>query len=181
MSKRTGITLTSMLAGCVLGFVLCQYIDPSHMPSQEIIGRVEYIALEDYNMRFKSRIDTGAGVSSINAHIIKITTAVKAGEAETITFEITDSFNRTKTITSDIVEWARIKKKGSHGYIKRPVVKMNILLGGEPIEARVNLADRSAFLYPFLVGRNVIKAGGFLVDPEKSFLKHSRKNQKRYM
>lgn len=181
MSKRTGIYLTSMFASCVLGFALCNYIDASQAPSQEIIGRIEYIALEDYNMRFKSRIDTGAGVSSINAKIISITPAAKAGEPEKITYEITDSFNRSKTITNDIVEWARIKKKGSHGYIKRPVVKMNILLGGEPIEARVNLADRSTFLYPFLVGRNVIKAGGFLVDPEKSFLKHSRKNQKRYM
>lgn len=180
MHKKLRWLVIALSCGA-LGYMLHSLMHEVAGDSREVLGRVEYIELEDYGMHFKSRIDTGAGVSSINAKILTITPAKAENKKDQITFELTDSFGRTKTITTEIVQWARIKKKGANGYIKRPVVHMDILLGGVLIEARVNLADRSGFLYPFLVGRNVIKTGGFLVDPEQVFLKHARHGKKRYM
>jgi hypothetical protein len=49
---------------------------------------------------------------------------------------------------------------------------MDICLGGKQIEGRVNLTDRSTFLYPVLLGRNILKAGDFLIDPERNFMEH---------
>jgi hypothetical protein len=34
----------------------------------------------------------------------------------------------------------------------------------------VNLNDRSNYLYPMLVGRNLLNTGKFLVDPSKKYL-----------
>jgi hypothetical protein len=70
-----------------------------------------------------------------------------------------------------IVNWANIKSKSAQGgYAKRPVVMMDFCLGGRRIEGRVNLADRGTFIYPVLMGRNILKAGDFLIDPERKFM-----------
>ena len=37
-----------------------------------MIGWIEYVALEDANIVVKARIDTGAGLASINAEIVEV-------------------------------------------------------------------------------------------------------------
>jgi hypothetical protein len=137
---------------------------------QPIIGRVEKVYVEDGDITLVGRIDTGAGVASINAEIIKTEKGTSQNSPEKITFQIQDSEKRTKTLTRKVVEWQSIKRKGNIGYIKRPVIEMDFCIAGKRIEARVNLAKRDRFLYPLLVGRNVLKAGDFLIDPAKKFL-----------
>ena len=43
-------------------------------------------------------------------------------------------------------------------------------LAGRRFDARVNLAGRSALRYPLLIGRDVLVAGRFLVDPAEEFM-----------
>ena len=136
--------------------------------TRPVIGWIEYVALEDANIVVKARIDTGAGLASINAEIVEVKKS-KDGATEKVVFRIVDKDGNKKTMQRTIVEWINIKKKGGDGYTKRPVIKLDFCLGGKQVEARANLADRSDFLYPVLIGRNVLKAGDFIIDPQKTF------------
>lgn len=136
--------------------------------TRPVIGWVENVGLEDADIVLKARIDTGAGLASINAKVLEIKRG-KEGKSERVVFSVEDKSGKKKTLERNVVKWINIKKKGEAGFIKRPVVKLDVCLGGKKVEARVNLADRGGFLYPMLIGRNVLKAGDYMIDPEKTF------------
>jgi len=138
-----------------------------------VLGRVENVVLEDSALKLRARIDTGAGVSSVHAEILDVVKVDATGvPRDRIVFRIRDTSGRVVKLERDVVEWMRVKRKGVSGFTNRPVVLMDFCLGGKQIEARVNLANRSRFIYPLLIGRNVLKAGGFLIDPGKKFMEH---------
>jgi hypothetical protein len=132
-----------------------------------IIGRVEWVVLQDVHLRMKARIDTGAGVSSLHAKILEIK---QTPEGERVRFQVQDAKGATKTMERPIVDWLNIKVMGSDERSRRPVVRLDICLGGKKLEGRVNLNDRSSYLYPMLIGRNLLKTGKFLVDPGAIYL-----------
>lgn len=143
------------------------------LPADEeslIIGRVEYVVMQDVGIKLKARIDTGAGVSSIDAKVLQIKPAT-GGSGERVVFEIRDGAGKAKAIERKIVEWAEIKGKGTAKTSRRPVVILDFCLGGKRLEGRINLADRSGFIYPVLIGRNILKTGDFLIDPSKTFMR----------
>jgi hypothetical protein len=136
-----------------------------------VIGRVENVLMQDVGMSLKARIDSGAGVSSIHASVVRIEKA-EDGRGERVVFKLTDDRGATKTVRRAIVEWAQIKGKGTDSYSRRPVVILDICLGGKKLEGRFNLANRGSFLYPVLVGRNILNTGDFLIDPKRKFMEH---------
>jgi len=137
--------------------------------ARPIIGRVENVIIPDIDAKLKARIDTGAGVSSVHASIIEIIQPSVPGHSQKIIFEISDEKGSNRRFEKKIVDWIDIKRKGSKGYVRRPVVLMNLCIGGQVLKGRVNLADRGNFLYPVLVGRNFLKMGNFLIDPHQKF------------
>ncbi len=124
--------------------------------------------MQDVGMKLKARIDTGAGISSIDAKIVEIKRATD-GSGERVVFQIKDDDGEIKTVERKIVGWAEIKS--TKQAVRRPVVRLDFCLGGKRLEGRINLADRSMFLYPVLIGRNILKTGDFLIDPRKKFMK----------
>src|SRR3972149_1259102 len=115
-----------------------------------VIGRVENVVLQDVHVKLKARIDTGAGGSSIDAQAIEATQNAQSG---------------TNPPRRKVVGWSNIKVMGTDRMNRRPIVKLDVCLGGKKLEGRVNLTDRGAFLYPVLIGRNLLITGKFLVDP----------------
>lgn len=154
----------------IVGVIYSQLSTGWKNSAQIVIGSVEEVGLEDAHMVAKARIDTGAGVASISAEIVEIRKATTPGKADRVVFRVPDSNNKAATMERDIVAWQNIKKKGAEGYTKRPVVRMDFCIGGKKIDARVNLSDRTDFIYPVLIGRNVLKTGDFMIDPSKKFL-----------
>lgn len=138
-------------------------------PDRPVIGWVEYVALEDANIIIKARVDTGAGLASVDAEILEIKQDKKSDQ-EKVVFRVEDKDGNKKTLERTIVKWINIKKKGESGTIRRPVIKLDFCLGGKQVEARANLSDRAGFLYPVLIGRNVLKAGDYMIDPERTFM-----------
>lgn len=132
-----------------------------------VIGRIEFVVVRDVNLRLKARIDTGAGVSSIHAKILEIK---KTPDGERVKFQITDAQGVAKTLERDVVGWSQIKVMGTDQKNRRPIVELRICLGGKKLKGRVNLNDRSAYLYPVLIGRNLLNTGKFLVDPSEKYL-----------
>jgi hypothetical protein len=135
-----------------------------------VIGWVERVVMQDVDMQVKARIDTGASVSSLDANILELE-AGSDGSGEKVRFRIKNGEEESAVIERTIVEWSEIKGKGTSSTIRRPVVTLDICLGGKRLEGRINLADRSRFLYPVLIGRNLIRTGGFLVDSDKTYMR----------
>lgn len=132
-------------------------------PQKQVIGWAEYVKVKDTDMVMNARIDTGALLSSVHSRVIKITPGKAPGEPERITFEIFNE-GKNKTLERDLVRWVQIKRKGVSGFIKRPVVHLQLCIAGKPVDGEVNLANRSRFIYPLLIGRNILKKAHFVVD-----------------
>ena len=136
-----------------------------------IIGWVENIHLDAIENTIKAKLDTGAETSSLDAEIVSIEDKeTENGKYEhgKVIFTVTTDDGEKKTLKRIIRRWVRIKKKEG-GYIRRPVVRLNVCLAGVMITEEVNLSERSHFLYPFLIGRNMLKAGHVVVDSSKTF------------
>lgn len=135
-----------------------------------IMGWVERVVVQPGGLIMKAKLDTGATTSSIRADVIK--KFEKEGEdgkkEKHILFSIEDKDGNKHTLERKIVRMVRIKMKGDRGYIRRPVVKLGFCLGNHFIEDEVNLSPRQKFLYPILVGRNMLKKR-VLVDSSRRF------------
>jgi hypothetical protein len=147
--------------------------------SPRVVGWVEDVYVQAIGTEFQAKLDTGAKTSSIDAEIIDIveytppdsadaaTKDVKTNVVGKIIFSVVDAHGKAKTLERDIIRFARIKRKGNAGFIRRPVVRMRFCLAGREIDDEVNLAVRDRFVYPILIGRNMLEKGGLVVDASR--------------
>jgi len=138
-----------------------------------VVGWVEEVTIEDVGLVLKAKMDTGAKTSSIDAEIIDIRKEGKKKKGytgEVVVFSVTDSkTSKTNTFERKIVRFVRIKKK-SGGYLRRPVIVMQFCVAGKSVKEEVNLANRENFIYPVLVGRNMMQHAGIAIDPGRTLL-----------
>ena len=92
----------------------------------------------------------------------------KDTEGSRVIFSIRDQDGKAHTLERDIKRFVRIKTKNG-GTIRRPVVEMAFCVAGIRVEEEVNLAERDNFIYPVLIGRNMLKDGRLVIDPSKTF------------
>jgi hypothetical protein len=170
--------LRYLLAAFAVIFLPATVQAQSNKPQQQIImGWVENVFVEDIDAKLKAKLDTGATTSSMRAEVVNVVRpAYKEGEKKPkrrVIFQIEDADGKTDTLERQLVRWVRIKdKKG--GYQRRPVVVMEFCVAGRLVQSEVNLAPRKDFVYPVLVGRNMLRDGGIIVDPSKTFTAHAR-------
>ncbi len=108
-----------------------------------IIGLTEKVTIQGRNKEktVMAKIDTGATKNSIDSRL--------AAELN----------------LGPVVETKLIKS--AHGNSVRPIIKADLVLAGKKISTRFSLADRGHLRYNVLIGQNVLKEGGFLIDPSK--------------
>lgn len=135
---------------------------------KNILGWVEYIVVEPGGLKLKAKLDTGAKTSSLRAKILK--EYEKDGESW-LSYEVSSGKSKKAKaviIDSKIERWVRIKKKSEKGgFIRRPVVKLGFCLGNKLIVDEVNLSPRVGFVYPALIGRNMLRKH-ILIDTHKT-------------
>lgn len=139
------------------------------------LGWLEFVRVQGADMRMDAKLDTGAKTSSIHAEILSAPDRRKSDEDEekVVVFRISNEKGEERTIESDLVRWAAIKKK-SGGVLYRPVVLMDFCIGGNLLSGEVTLADRGHFNYEVLVGRNMLASGGIVVDASEIYTNKSR-------
>jgi len=137
--------------------------------AQSVIDWAERVRLPELGVEEEARIDTGASLTSIDATILRVVRADRSSQPQQVVFTIDDGKGGAVTLRREIVDWVRIKNKGTRGSTRRPVVMLTVCLAGQAIEGRVNLAERNDFEYPILIGRNMLASGHFLVDSGVSF------------
>lgn len=139
------------------------------LPQKEnkvVLGWVERVTLSGSSHTVKAKLDSGAKTSSVDAEIIK---TFKRDGQNYVLYRVMLDEDISETYESRIIRWVRIKKKDG-GFQRRPVVKMQFCLGKKKISGEVSLAERGHFIYPVLVGRNMLEKGNILVDTSRTFL-----------
>ena len=162
----------------ILCFILLLATVPALAKPPTILGWVEEVKIDGVDVTFKAKLDTGAKTSSIDAEVIDIR---KEGEkikhkrtGEVVVFSVRDEkTGSASTFERAIVRYVRIKKKGG-GYLRRPVIEMTFCLAGKWIKEEVNLANRENFIYPVLIGRNMMEHARLAVDPSHTFTSRPR-------
>lgn len=130
------------------------------------VGWVEEVALSEVGLTTKAKLDTGAKTSSIDAEIIDVRKTGKATDdttGDTVLFTVQMDEGKKKTFERDVKRYVRIKKKGG-GYIRRPVIAMTFCIADRLVTEEVNLANREGFIYPVLVGRNMMAHADLVID-----------------
>lgn len=87
---------------------------------------------------------------------------------ETIVFRLTSRGGKDAIFIAPIVRWVSIRRRGG-GSIVRPVVLMDLCIAGRRVSGEVNLADRSGFNYPLLIGRNMLSEAAISIDSRQIF------------
>jgi len=163
-----------MLRSILCSFVAVMALVGSDAHARELkrVGWVEEIAVSEVGAVVKAKLDTGAKTSSIDANIIDIR---KSGEktaqatGDTVVFAVTLDTGKIKTFERSVNRYVRIKKKGG-GYIRRPVITMEFCIAGRTVKEEVNLANREGFIYPVLVGRNMMQHADLVIDASARLL-----------
>lgn len=138
---------------------------------KQLFGLHEYVHLKELGVTLKAKLDTGATTSSLSAKNIR---HFKRGGEPWVRFELAYKNAPRQTYELPLARVSRIKRRDGDfdpeeekAYSARPVVHVSIQLGERVQRVEVNLTDRSAFLYPFLLGSRGLKALGAMVDPSQ--------------
>ena len=124
----------------------------------QIIGQAERVKFPSLDLVLHARIDTGARTSAIWASSTK--------EARGV-LEVIFVGKSHEAYTGEVVKFHEYSQEvvtSSTGHTDvRYKVKIPVVVKGRKINANFTLADRSAQVYPVLVGRNILR-GKFVVD-----------------
>lgn len=132
----------------------------------EIFGWVERVELLDGKFSMKAKLDTGAATSSLDATGIR---RFRRDGERWVRFVVSDPDSEdTVTLEKPLVRNVRIvRHSGEHQ--RRAVVEIPICFGPFERVVEFTLIDRSAFIYPVLIGRSALEDYA-LVDSGKTFL-----------
>ncbi|MFT7880697.1 MAG: RimK/LysX family protein [Sulfurimonas sp.] len=135
-----------------------QNITISEQVNQEVIkpviGAVEQVRIIPGNILLDARIDTGAKTSSLGVDEMEV--LHEDGE-EWVQVSINGHTSKHK-----VVKFIKIKQHRKAS-IRRPVIRLRMILGDVSESVDVTLADRSNFKYKMLIGRNFLYER-FIVD-----------------
>ncbi|MCC5792822.1 MAG: ATP-dependent zinc protease [Legionellaceae bacterium] len=126
----------------------------------KVLGPVEDIRINRINYQTASRVDTGAKSSSLHAEELYI---FSLNGEEYIRFFTVDEQGNRYQLTKKIHDLVEVKNTSGVSE-KRYVIREKIELNGREFMVNINLKDRSNMKYKFLMGRDLIKQGEFLVD-----------------
>lgn len=129
---------------------------------KKVIGRAERVTFPELDLdNVHARIDTGAKTSALWASSV----FVHDGVLEVVLFGEDNPYFTGKPIRFERFEPVAVASSSGHVQ-KRYKVRLLVRLKGKKVRAWFTLADRSAQVYPVLIGRNVL-LGKFVVDVKK--------------
>ncbi len=140
----------------ILPFIIAiQFIVPLHAEdkTKTLIGAVEEVILLPWGVKLPARIDTGAGMTSLDARDL-------TGKNKVAQFRLPEKYGDI-LVRLPVIQRRNIRTSDSRD--RRPVVEIELLVGSKRMRVLANLNDRSHLTYPLNLGRDVLKQG-FIVD-----------------
>lgn len=149
----------------LLGVLVCFPLPLLAAPAAElaVAGWIERVRLGGEGIVVQAKLDTGADVSSLHAAHVR---RFQRDGAEWVGFDVTGEDGRVVHFEQPLVRSARVRS-ATGGRQQRPVVRIEVCLGGVSGLTEVNLVDRSAMSERLLVGRSFLN-GRFLVDSART-------------
>lgn len=151
----------------LIGISSCLY--SAIVSGDDTFGWIEKATIEPWDIKVKTKLDSGALTSSMHAEDIE---RFERDDEEWVRFTIDledgDSGKKiTKRIERPLLRDLAVR--GAGGKDERPVVLMKICMGETIYEEQFSLRDRAGMLYPVLLGRRTIQHLGE-VDVTRTFL-----------
>jgi hypothetical protein len=131
---------------------------------KKIIGQTCRVHVEELDLDYLARVDTGASITSIHATDFLIergTRDPRDNIGRTINFLTVSSGGQYRRMTAEIAEIQTVIS--AQGREKRYMVRLTLTAKGVSKKILVNLRDRSHLKYKLLLGRDWL-ADDFLVD-----------------
>ena len=147
-----------------LAVVLFVSINVQADSRKQVVGATEVVLIEEANLSFKARVDTGAKTSSIHAENIKIDLSGDP-RGKSISFYLVTKeglSRKIETRVSSVVK-VRTSEMSEHRYVVPLLMKWND--SRKTVLATLN--DRTKMEYRLLLGRNWLH-GDFIVDVDKN-------------
>ena len=135
--------------------------------SKRVIGPVATVQLQDHELAFAARVDTGARRCSLHAdawEVVDGSATMAENVGKTIRFRVANHRGDTSWISRRIAEVALVRT--SEKAELRYLVPLTLECEGARREVLVSLNDRSKMTYAMLLGRNFL-TGRFIVDVEQ--------------
>jgi len=152
LARRRSIKIIFLILPFIIAILPLTPLHAEDKP-KTVIGAVEEVVLFPWGVELPARVDTGAGITSLDVRDL----TVKKKVAQ---FRLPERYGNT-LITLPVIRNVKVRSADSWG--RRPVVEMEFCVGSRRIRAQVNLNDRSQLEYPLMLGRNVLNQG-FIVD-----------------
>lgn len=127
-------------------------------------GYIENATVE--GMVFPAKLDTGADVSSMHAEAIRL---YRHEGQDMVDFTYQNDQGTKQQFTKKVERMMTIKAKDGEEPNHRPVVLMEVEIGGIKEKIEVNLQDRSRFAYSMILGKNFLRHG-VVVSSDSTFL-----------
>jgi hypothetical protein len=130
-----------------------------------VVGWIERIRLGEEGVLLSAKLDTGADNSSLHASDVRSFTR---DGSHWVAFEVTGEDGRKVHFERKVTRITEIKRHRGEKPLERPTVLMGVCLGRVYRVTEVNLADRTRFKQPFLVGRKFLEKH-FAVDSARTY------------
>lgn len=165
-------SLLRILLPLLGGLFMTSAIHAAAYVNKQIFGLHEQVYLSDLGIGLKAKLDTGATTSSLSARNIQ---RFKRDGEPWVRFQLAFDTAPEQVYELPIARVSRIKRRADDfdpeeekPYSARPVINLTVHIGNRQQQIEVNLTDRSAFKYPFLLGARGLKSLGGIVDPDLS-------------
>ena len=148
----------------LLAFLLLVSINADADSLKQIVGDTEVVFVEEANLSFKARVDTGAKTSSIHAENIELDLSGDP-RGKPISFDLVTKeglSRKIKTRVSSVIK-VRTSEMAEHRYVVPLLMKWN----DSSKTVLVTLNDRTKMKYRLLLGRNWLHRD-FIVDVDKN-------------
>ena len=142
-----------------------------------VLGEVEWLWVDSLGKNFKTRIDTGATTSSLNAANVQ---EFERDGKKWVRFQLlTDNLplqqeneqerSKENIIEAPLTRWVKIRQASTDTLDRRAVVELRIRLGPFYEKTEFTLADRSYMEFPVLLGREFFRDIA-IVDVSRSYI-----------
>ncbi len=149
----------------ILPFIIAIFSSPAlhaEDKTKTLIGAVEEVVLFPWGVKLPARIDTGAGMTSLDVRDLTIKDKVAQ-------FRLSENYGNV-LIKLPLIRHCHIRSSSSRE--RRPVVEIELCLGSKRMHVEVNLNDRSRMEYPLILGRNVLNQGFIVDSTQEKILPH---------
>ncbi len=132
--------------------------------SKAVVGRNEWVWFDLLGQALKSRVDTGALSSALNATGIQ---PFERNGDKWVSFALIEGQSAPR-FEAPLLRYVRIRQSSTKKLDRRPVIKLRVRVGDMVEETPFTLNDRDSMIYPVLLGREFLR-DVMVVDVSKKF------------